>query len=152
MNFPAILVERPHLRPGRAWTADSAVEIIGVLAGNRYGDNWSSTGYDSLAQIEAVYGMDRADWPEELRELTADAFPIRHHESVFGSEVLQNPTDADELNFALEYIALDMSGLDVLDNKEEAQALLKRGAHNLPYAELREEMMILGWGEEKEEG
>lgn len=150
LTYPCIIVERPHQRPGCAWTAECEEEITSLLAGNHYGDNWDSAMFDSPAAIEQVYGADRADWPEVLASLGPTQFPACHYTSPFG-DWAGPESEADELAFALEYIGHDLSGLDVLESQAEAEALLKSGGHNMPYHDLRVEMWVLRWGADPDE-
>lgn len=144
MNFPCILIEQPHQRSGRAWIANSAEEITGELAGNKYGDNWDSRLWASREEIADCYG-EEADWPEELREaVAAGVWPIRHHTSPFG-DWAGPEADADEMAFALDYIGHDLSQLQIAESAEEAERIIKAGGHNLPIEAIDHAMQMLGW-------
>ena len=146
--FPCIMVERPRQRPGRAWIAKCEGDITRHLADSNYGDNWSYERYDSLESLIAVFGDDRADWPDELTDVTADDFPAIMQTGPWGYEFTTPAEDAEsELEFALEYIGDDLFALNVLGSREEAADLLNRGGHNVPFDQISAAMVELGWND-----
>ena len=148
MHYPLIIVERPHLRPGRAWVARTVTDVADCLSGGGYGDNWSYERYTSLADVEASWGGSSSDDipPELYAAIQGGAdWPIVYTTYDGGAEAMTE-SEADTLeDFALEYIGHDLHALDVLESAEEAAALLASRAHHIPRAELREAMEDLGW-------
>jgi hypothetical protein len=145
LTYPCIFVERPHQMPGKTWIAYEEADVTGQLADNRYGDNWDFSQWDSVEDIEQCYGCDREDWPEELRETVETGIMPVVETSRCGVMWCGSVDEADELEFAIDYIGHDLRSLDVLESKEEAEQVLSSNKHNVPYESLRDDMDTLGW-------
>jgi hypothetical protein len=72
-------------------------------------------------------------------------FPLIEDYGSWG--VTYGPEDKmnSELDAALNYIGHDLHALDVLESGEEAEALITRGGHNVPYGNIRECLEELDW-------
>jgi|TARA_Y100000296_G_scaffold13847_1_gene16201 hypothetical protein len=146
MNFPAIIVERPHQTPGRAWIARDAEAITEELAG---GENYNWDYYAEISDFTAVYGLNRDEWPKEARALSACDFPRVAQMGPGGFSIQPASEATSELDFALEYIGHDFHALNVLESAQEAGKLLEAGGHNVPRQAIREAMEELDWVNEQ---
>ena len=136
VSWPAIIVERPHQRPGRAWVANSMQDFID-LATEEPIEAWAT-----LESFINFYGPDETEWPDHLAgDLEADQFPLILHD---GDR--HNATLVNEFNISLEILRDDLHAVDILENPAEAQALIESNMHNVPRKEIRNCIIELGWG------
>lgn len=151
-TFPLIVVERPHRRPAKAWVANSAAD----LTAGSCGDNWGFETFDSLQKLRDTYGPE-VDWPEALREACPKAadFPAAFATSPYGDEFTPNVTsdlaETLRLEHAIAELGHDLYALDLLESREEAERFVKQRGHNIPYKQVQECMVALGWAGEDEE-
>jgi len=152
LNYPLIVVESPHQMPGKAWIAFSEDDICNCFYESQ--TNWTYDEFESLEEWVDMWGDDKDDWPcGTAAQLETVAFPVVAIDR-FGDMELQPQSQAESiLDFSLEYISHDLSGLRLLESKEEAEKLLaidldyKQHLHNIPRQKIRErvnELMTSG--------
>lgn len=151
MNFPMIVVERPHQTRGRAWVAEEEGDITEKFHNAEYGDNWYWRRFENRQEaIEFFSEFFNDAEPEALSQLTCDG-PVVITAGNGWYQAGPESSMPSLLDFSIEYIGHDFHMLDLLESRDEAEALLERGGHNVPYSEIRRAMERVGWCDEDED-
>lgn len=127
IDFPALVVERPHTMPPRTWIARDEHAIISAA----YEADASVTydEYDDEDELRAVFGddLDRDDFAH-VRELIAKG-PVVETNYGHGDPQWFLQTEApSELDIAIRALADDLHALDVIDTEDACFEWLGTGA------------------------
>lgn len=128
--------------------ADDESDITRQLHENNYGDNWGYAVWHTIKQFADCYSDDRSEWPDGTDCYKPADFPVIEVCGMGGSDFYaadESGIAPSELDHALDYIGHDFHALDVLESREEAESLLERGGHNVPYRSICEAMEWIGW-------
>lgn len=147
MQFPLIVVERPHQSKGKAWVAFGPECITNQLHERNYGDNWSRDEYQCLDDWISDFGACEDEWPEGVeKQIQEIGFPMVACQDGSGEMQLYRPADApSELDFAIEYMGHDLHAVDLLESREDAEEMTKCRLHNVPYQGIQDCLEQLGW-------
>ncbi len=151
LNFPLIVVERPHQSPAKAWIAEDALAIIAEADRRQQTQSpWSRDEFETLEDWTEVFGEEEEDWPvltrnyESSVRLKASHFPMVMMDRNNGHLEIQSKSIApSELEFSIEYIGDDLHGLNFLESREAAESLLSSRVHNIPYLSIETFVQIL---------
>lgn len=134
-----IIIERPHQRPAKVWTANSKADFCRKVSESMDKTSADYRRYDRLNQIVECWGDDRDEWPVSLQlwERNGGGYPMAYMCNSAGvaecehAGLTAEEQAAHEFEFWRYQLADDLSMLDVIETAEEYMQYAPTG-HNTP--------------------
>ena len=156
MNYPCVVVERPHQSSPSAWTAYSKEDVLNRAYEMRFSafdvQRFATKG-EAIAEFQGWYeGEDDVQIPDDLAALP-DGPVVFLRTGTEGSphEEWLLAEGFDEEQAAVGQIGDDLSGIDTIESAEEFAAWWKNSAHNKPFDQAWAEARCLGWVKDEED-